>query len=137
MVHGAVTPPHLLVQENEHGMRLVGYGCSGKTGQKLQGIARDAETFYPKSSRSQLILTPQLDIIMSARCMAAALGGDPAAQSLPDAVPAPLVRIVQRIAHSDLTSAPGEDAWSIREELGRLAGQVFGPPRFIPIVMPS
>jgi serine/threonine protein kinase len=137
MVHGAVTPAHLLIQENEHGMRLVGYGCAGKKNQKLRNIASDAEPFYPKSTRSQLSLTPQLDLIMSARCMAAALGGDPSARSLPDAVPIPLVNIVQRIAHSDPTATPGEDAWSIREELGTLANQVFGPPRFIPIVMPS
>ncbi len=137
MAHGAVIPPHLLIQENEHGMRLVGYGCSGKTGQKLRSIARDFEPFYPRSTRSQLILTPQLDLIMSARCISAALGGDPASTSFPDAVPSQLVDIVQRLAHSDPTSAPGEDAWSVREELGRLADQVFGPPRFIPIVMPS
>lgn len=137
MVHGAVTPAHLLIQENEHGMRLVGYGCSGKTGPKLHSISRDFEAFYPGSTPSQLTLTPQLDIIMSARCISAVLGGEPASSSFPDAVPPQLVDFVQRIAHSDPNSAPKKDAWSIREELGRLADQVFGPPRFIPVVMPS
>lgn len=136
MVHGAVTPAHLLIQENEHGMRLVGYGCSGKTGGKLRSIPRDLESFYPGSKRTPLKLTPQLDLIMSARCITAALGGDPAAVSVPKDVPAPLADILRRIAQGD-PDAPGEDAWRVREELGMLADQVFGPPRFIPIAMPS
>jgi len=137
MVHGAVTPSHLLIQENDHGMRLVGYGCAGNKGQKLRASAGDYESFYPKAARSQPLLTTQLDLIMSARCISAILAGDPEAMSLPDAVPAPLADIVRRVAQGDPTATPGEDAWRIREELGMLADRVFGPPKFVPIVMPS
>ncbi len=137
LVHGAVLPPHLLVQEGEHGVRLVGYGRAGRAGGKLADIPDGLEAFYPRPARSKLALTPQLDLMMSARCVAAALGGDPAAASLPDEVPAGLAAVVQRLARSDPSAQPGENAWAIREELGALAEQVFGPPQFIPIVMPS
>jgi len=137
MVHGAVLPPHLLIQENEHGMRLVGYSCCGRTGEKLRTISQGFENFYPQVKQSKLGLTTQLDLSMSARCMAAVLGGDPASVSLPSEVPAPLAKIVQRVALTKPTGAPSEIAWSIREELGEMAEKVYGPPQFIPIVMPS
>ena len=137
MVHGAVVPAHLLIQENDHGMRLIGYGCAGKKGQKLQASADEHESFYPKVKRSGASLTTQLDLIMSACCISAILGGDPGGASLPAAVPVPLASIVRRVAQGDPTASPGKDAWRIREELGAIANQVFGAPRFIPIEMPS
>ena len=132
MVHGAVLPPHLLVQENEHGIFLAGYSRSGRTGEKLQNIPQNFEDFYPKSA--QYRLTPQLDIVMSARSLIFALRGDPATASLPGAVPAPLAKVIRRVA---LDKRSHEDAWAIREELGKIAKEVFGASKFIPIVMPS
>lgn len=137
MAHGAVLPSHLLVQENEHGIRLVGYSCAGHFGEKLRTISNRFESFYPQPTRSRSTLTAQLDLTMSARCMVAILGGNAQTGSLPVTVPAQLAGIVQRIALTDPTGTPHEDAWTIREELGEIAKQVFGPPQFIPIVMPS
>lgn len=137
MVHGAVLPSHLLVQENEHGVRLVGYGSAGQFGEKLRAISHRFESFYPQPTRSLSTLTAQLDLTMSARCMVAILGGNPEAGSLPATVPVRLAGIVQRIALTDPASSAREDAWTIREELGVIAKEVFGLPQFIPIVMPS
>ena len=137
MVHGAVLPTHLLVQENEHGVRLVGYSAAGRFGEKLQTISPRFESFYPQTTRSLLTLTAQLDITMSARCMVALLGGNPKDGSLPATVPERLAGIVKRIALANPTSSVNADAWAIREELGEIATEIFGSPQFIPIVMPS
>jgi hypothetical protein len=136
MAHGAVLPAHLLVQENEHGVRLVGYSFSGRLNEKLRTVSHGYEFFYPKPAQSWSTLTAQLDLAMSARCIAAILGGNPETASLPQTVPAQLAGIVQRIALSEPGGAPGENAWTIREELGEIAREVFGPPQFNPIVMP-
>jgi hypothetical protein len=133
VVHGALIPSHILIQDNEHGARLVGYGCAGRPGSKLAAVSPGFEAYYPKPGP----LTEQLDLSMSARCMAAALGGDPAAASLPAAVPGPLAEIIQRVARSDPGGKGTGNAWVLRNELGKIAEQVFGPPQFIPIVMPS
>jgi hypothetical protein len=69
--------------------------------------------------------------------MAAILGGDPQTADLPQTVPTALAGIIQRIAHSDPARTASEDAWAIREELGQIARDVFGPPMFNPIVMPK
>jgi len=137
MAHGAVLPSHLLVQENEHGARLVGYGSAGRLGEKLRAVSRGYEAFYPQPAQPGSKLTAQLDLVMSARCIVAILGGNPATASLPATVPAKLADIVQRIALSDPAGAAGQNAWAIRGELGAIADEVFGPPQFIPIVMPS
>lgn len=137
MAHGAVLPSHLLVQENDHGVRLVGYSAAGRLGDRLRTIPHSYESFYPKSVRSTPILTAQLDLIMSARCIAALLGGDPETSSLPKSVPSQLANLVQEIALTKPTDAIKKDAWKLREELGGIANKVFGAPQFIPIVMPS
>jgi len=137
MVHGAVLPPHLLIQENEHGVRLVSYGVAGRMGEKLRRVSAGCEAFYPAPAQSLKTLTPQLDLAMSARCIAAVLGGDPADASVPAAVPKPLAEIIQRIARLDPVHGATEGTWALREELGRIADTVFGTPEFIPIVMPA
>ena len=137
MAHGAVLPSHLLVQENEHGVRLVDYSSAGRFGEKLQVISQRSESFYPQLTRSQLTLTAQLDITMSARCVTAILGGNPKTGSLPASVPTRLADIIRRVALTKPMSSTREDAWTIREELGKIANEVFGAPQFVPIVMPS
>lgn len=134
MVHAAVLPPHLLVQENEHGVRLVGYSAAACAGEKLRVISEEHESFYPEKLKVGSGLSAQTDLVMSARCIAALLGGDAATGSVPAAVPARLAGLVQRVARS---GPAGPDAWALREELGAIAREAFGPPKFIPIVMPS
>ena len=137
LVHGAVLPPHLLVQKNEHGVRLVGYGCAGYAAKKIQFMADGYSSFYPAGIRIGSTLTPQLDVLMSARCIVAILGGNPADAYLPAEVPAPLAVLIRRVALGNPASSGVENAWQIREELGALADSVFGAPQFTPIFMPS
>lgn len=136
MVHGAVVPAHLLVQENDHGVRLVGYGLAGRMGEALRTTSEAYRSFYPQSKPDHLNLTAQLDIVMSARSIVAILGGDPETVSLPAEVPAKLADMIQQIALSK-DAATGENAWDIREALGRISNEVFGQPQFMPIVMPD
>lgn len=137
MVHGAVLPAHLLVQDNEHGVRLIGYGSAGTTGKKLRFLAEGYESFYPNGIQAGSTLTPQLDLVMSARCLATLLGGIPTDASLPEHVPAPLARLIQRVALSNPADPTMKTAWALHEELGSLARAVFGAPQFNPIVMPT
>jgi serine/threonine protein kinase len=134
MVHGAILPSHLLVQENEHGVHLVGYSAAVRFGEKPRITSSRFESYYPQSFST---LTAQLDLVMSARCMVAILGGDPATGSLPTSVPYRLADIIQRISLADPVNLKRKDAWTIREELGAIASEVYGAPQFIPIVMPS
>lgn len=136
MAHGSISPAHLLVQENDHGVRLVGYSFAGRLNGKLRTIPQRYAAFYPGPAQSRSVLTTQLDLAMSARCIAAILGGNPETLSLPETVPGRLGDIVQRVALCEHTKGATENAWSLREELGQIAREAFGPPKFMPIVMP-
>jgi hypothetical protein len=133
-VHGAVLPPHLLAEEGEHGVRLVGFRGAGRAGTELRSICPRFERFYPKEALATRRLTCAADLAMSARCIAALLGGDGASGEVPSAVPAPLAGEIARVG--SLSAATGGGAWELRERLGELARELFGPPVFCPLKMP-
>ncbi|MBI9049137.1 MAG: serine/threonine protein kinase [Anaerolineaceae bacterium] len=135
MVHGAVLPQHILIQDQEHGARLVDFTCTGKAGDKLSSLSSEYKSCYPKWMQSSGKLSTQADLVMSARCIIAALGGNPAKASLPDAVPTLLAEKIQQVALADQKKSSIPNAWAIREELGSIARQVFGPSKFNPIDM--
>jgi serine/threonine protein kinase len=137
MAHGAVLPSNLLVQKNDHGIRLVGYSLAGQKGEKVKSIENSGEAFYPPSLQMERVLSDQLDIVMSARCVIALLGGNPSEASLPSGIPQKLADYIQRVALAKSGDPVCQNAWSIREELGRIADDVFGAPQFIPIEMPD
>jgi hypothetical protein len=152
-VHGAVLPPHLLIEDGEHGVRLVGFRNAGRLGGEPSPPSPAFASMYPRGLMQLGRLTPALDIAMSARCIAFVLGGDAATGEVPSAVPAPLAAEIARAAAGDTTgitgitggpdaaaSAPGTagaDAWALSERLGALARQVYGPPSFCPLTLPE
>jgi hypothetical protein len=137
IVHGAVIPPHLIVQDGEHGVRLVGFGHADHVGRGLRAVARGFDAYYPAGLVPSARLLPAADLAMSARSIAMLLAGDPTTGVVPARVPAPLASLIHQIATLDpMAEAVDEDAWSLRERLGTLAAEVFGPPAFCPIRMP-
>ena len=133
LAHGAILPNHLLIEEGEHGVRLVGFSCAAALGSPLRVISTQFEDFYPEALLNGGALTVRADIAMSARCVAYLLGGRGRECEVPDRVPARLADLVRRAGgDGDL---PKVDAWSLREELGNVGKELFGPPAFHPIVM--
>jgi hypothetical protein len=130
-VHGAILPNHVLVENGEHGLRLVGFSCADVPHAPLRAISTDFEGFYPASMLDSGKLTSAADLVMSARCVSYLLGGDH--RDVPDHVPAPLAELLRRVAaddeHRDL------DPWGLHKELGKMGRALFGPPAFHPIEM--
>lgn len=132
VAHGAVLPPHVLVEDGEHGVRLVGYGCAGAPGAPLAAVLTRYEGLYlPAALRARRLATSS-DLVSAARTVAWALGADGAGR-LPPAVPRPLSGLLEEVAEG----RSREDAWTLRERVGQVAAGVLGPPRFHPIVVPG
>ena len=131
-VHGAVLPPHLLVQHHEHGVKLVGFACAQRQGNALRALPARFESFYPEHLLRSRLLTPEADLEMSARCIAAVLGGDPSRGTVPATVPAALAALVRQVA----TGGWRQEAWTLREHVGEVGRAAFGPPSFHPLEMP-
>ena len=135
-VHGAVVPAHLLVQQNEHGVRLVGYGRSGRINNPVDSNREMLQPYAPAPARDWKVLSPSLDIVMSAKCIIKILGGDPATGTLPTTVPVKLAEVIKKYSQLNPNNSSNLNAWSIHQELGRIADAVYGSPVFIPIEMP-
>jgi hypothetical protein len=135
LAHGGLTPENLLVQTGEHGVRLVGFGSAGDLESPWAGLPAEAADFAPQPAKNWQRLSPALDIVMSARCVAALLGGRPDGSGLPGQVPPALARLVAETAAAPAPA--GMDAWNLRTRLGELAGTLYGAPQFIPIRMPD
>lgn len=135
-VHGAVVPAHLLVQQNEHGVRLIGYGRSGRINNPLEADRELLQPYCPAPAKAWNVLSPQLDIVMSAKCIIKMLGGDPETNTLPTTVPIKLAEVIKKYAQLDASYPSNINAWAIHQELGRIADMVYGAPVFIPIEMP-
>lgn len=135
-VHGAVLPPHLLVQSGEHGLRLLGLSCAERLGQPLRAFHPYYEAFYPEEVLRTRRLGPEDDLRMSARSLITLLGGGPEEGDLPRSVPAPLALLLRQVAWGEYAHGEGDMAWTLRERVGEVGTAVFGPPSFHPLVMP-
>lgn len=129
-VHGAIRPEHVLIEDGEHGVALVGFGSSGAEGERLPLTRHDSADFPTSASLSgDGLLSRRLDIGLAARTIIYGLGGDPVDLSVPPGVPTALASFFTETAQS-----PGEDAWQYRERAGALGDKLLGARSFAPLV---
>ena len=135
LAHGAVLPCHLLAQDGEHGLRVVGLGCADAPGAALRAVVERFEAHYPRSC-------PGLSAAHSD-------GGRGHERALRGRAARRRSRHRRRAGGGapavGRAGARGGDGWhepgttphgQIRERLGHLAQEVFGSPKFCPLVMP-
>ena len=124
LVHGAILPQHLVIQNGEHGVRVVGFSCADRANAPLRVVCTAYEDFYPHAAVDSQKLTSSMDVTMSARCVSYLLGEGE--------VPAPLAELLQRVASEERADP---DPWKLHEQVGALGRELFGPPAFHPIAM--
>jgi hypothetical protein len=128
-VHGAVLPPHLLFHPDDHALLLVGWIHAERPGRPLRVVPGAFAAWYPDRGPA----TPAGDVDLAARSMIWLAGGDPVRGELPKAVPAGL----RRFLRGCLRDALGRDvdAWRLHDELDVVLADVYGPPRFVPLIL--
>jgi hypothetical protein len=136
-IHGAVLPQHLLIETGEHGVRLVGFSAAGPPGALPRTVCGRFEALYPGGRSGPQKLSLATDLSMSARSIAFVLGGDPASGEVPEAVPERLAELVRLTCASRPDTVDADGAWQLREALGRLASELYGPPAFCPLSLPE
>ena len=135
LVHGAVTPDHVLVRLHDHNGLLVDWCYSVPMGEPLKAMNLAYRADYPPEVPARQPATAATDLYMAACCMVRLLGGDPATGAVPDRVP----QAIQRLLRSCLLPAPhrrANDAWELFDEFHTRLGQLYGPPRFRPFHLP-
>lgn len=130
IIHGAVTPDHLLYMPECHGLLLVDWCCSVNTGlpdtQHIpMVIDRWSDIYPPEVSRKRSDYSTDI-YMLTASIMHAAQ--HPA--------PAQFVPLLEWMLLKSPASRPG-DAWHIQENWKTAAEKVFGPPKWVDFVLPK
>jgi hypothetical protein len=137
VIHGAVLPPHLLVEPREHKLLLVDW-CSAIPiggGRALRMVAGARFTpWYKREHASRNPPMPALDIALGARSMIELMGGDPLAGTVPPTVDPALHRYFGRCMGFSPSARP--DAWRLLADFDGLIETLWGPRQFVPLPMP-
>jgi len=140
IIHGAVLPPHVLVEPSQHGLILDNWLYAVyapiEPAPCLRAIVSAYEAWYPPEVFDKQPPLPGLDIFMGARCMLYLLGGDPLTGELPTTVPKAMVSFFRGC----LLPAPHhrpQQAWNVLNDFTQLIERLWGPRTFRPFAMPS
>jgi len=135
IVHGAVTPAHVLVRPADHNGMLIDWCYSVPTGKPLKAISPPYATDYPPEVQAWQPAMPATDLYMAARCMARLLGGQTTTLELPTSVPRP-IRTLLRACLLPSAQRRVDDAWHVFEDFHEILGRLYGPPQFRQFQMP-
>lgn len=131
MVHGAVLPTHVLVNPDNHGVRLIDWSYSVARGTTVKALSRPWKMFYPPEVLTKRPSSFATDIYMSARTLAWVLGGE---DNLSTLVPAQMARFLLSCMIDNPVRRPS-NAFGLYESFNEVATAVFGRPRFVPLVL--
>jgi hypothetical protein len=122
-VHGAVTPDHVLIYPEEHGIVLLDWTCAAKTGHEhVPALNPIYDAFYPPEVRRKQPATPATDLFMAASTAIFMLGGDPKTHDIPASVPLLLQKSLLSCLAPVASHRP-QDAELFHNDFGTLLGK--------------
>ncbi len=128
-VHGAVLPTHVLVRPADHSILLVDWSYACKAGERVLALSPGYRAYYAPEIINRAKATPATDLYMAAKCMEYVLGGEVALD-----VPTPFLSLVDAC----LLPNPNRrmaDAFGAYDVLDRAAKAVYGPAKFVELVL--
>jgi hypothetical protein len=132
LVHGAVLPPHVVIEPKEHKLLLVDWSNAVRRGEALQTIAGSYRPWYAAGvARAGRPATALLDVSLAARCMIDLVGGEAIHLRFPPNFPPALVAYFNRC----FTGVP--DAWKLLDDFDRLIETLWGKRQFRVLEMPA
>lgn len=120
IIHGAVTPDHLLFSKPDHGLIICGWVHSGEFGGSIKVVPAKWKHYYPDEALKDKKLSTSLDIFMAAKSMLD-IGG------------ANIHPRVKRFLESCLLPVRmrPDNAWALHDEVKEMARDVFGNAKFL------
>ncbi|WP_406288336.1 lipopolysaccharide kinase InaA family protein [Embleya sp. NBC_00896] len=144
VVHGAITPDHVLIHPREHGLVLVDWCYSvllagpddadrpdavlrAKAVEHVPAMIDRHAALYPPEIPGKQPPETAADVYMATKCVTDLLAAD---------APKALLRFARGCSLPAPARRP-HDAWKLLGELDELLGKLYGPRRFRPFAMPS
>jgi serine/threonine protein kinase len=130
VVHGNVTPAHILVSPEDHNIFLVDWCFAAvrpaETGDRFVYLD---EVYSPPEVEERRPPLPSSDLFSLARSIVYLLGGDPESETLPEGIEEPFERLLRYFLRKSAIQRP-QDAWQMYQELDILRRELFGEHRF-------
>lgn len=128
VVHGAITPEHVMVHPIKHGVMLIDwcYSCI-EDDQRIPALVPTRDFFYPPEVRDKGKPTTATDIYTASKTMTW-LGGTLMPQAM------------RRFAEGSALVKQGmrpQDAWRLQEEYDGLLAMLYGQRAYRPLKMPA
>ncbi|MEU5944059.1 serine/threonine protein kinase [Micromonospora sp. NPDC047465] len=125
VVHGAVLPPHVLIEPDGHGVVLVDWCFSVVDGGTVPALVPGHEDWYPAEVVAKRPCGPGTDIAMATRCMTWLMG---------PRAPRELLAFARGCLRPALNARPG-DAWRLLRELDEVLDRLYGRRTFRPFTL--
>lgn len=128
-------PAHIMLRLHDHNGLILGWGYgSFDPFHTSEGFKVVNEDFSAPEVLQGKLPTPASDLYSLGKCMVYVLGGDVKTNSMPDTVDERLQRfILFMLEESPIQRA--RDAWEMWRELRNIRREIWGPDKFVPLVM--
>ena len=123
IVHGAITPDHVLIQPELHGLVLIDWTAATEK-EPIKIVSPKWKSIYPDWVFAKESATPSTDIFMAIECMKYVIGD----QYVPDQMSA-------FFTGCQIKNLP--PSWDLKDEFDQLLEQLWGRRRFRPFHMGS
>lgn len=133
IIHGAVTPAHMLFAVKEHGLVIIGWCQSVENRSPIKIISTQYEEFYPPEVFKKEAAIPATDIYMSAMCIIKLLGGK--GKKVPSSVPRGIAGLLNSCILTQSRLRP-DNAWDLHERFGEVLDSLW-PRAFRHLDMPK
>jgi len=125
IVHGAVTPDHLVYNVEKHSHLLVDW-CYSSNGDPIKAIVSKHKAIYPPEVLRKQRPTPAVDIYMLMQCLNAAARSN---------VPKRFKSLIEWCLAASPNARPS-DAWDVQSRWVKTAEEEYGPAKFHKMVIP-
>lgn len=132
ILHGAVLPCHIVVNPDSHLERLVGWSHAVEYNKPRKEVIGKYKEYYPEDYK-KASADNTADVYMLAKCMIKVLGGDIITNDLPATVPWAIQGFLKSLVVGNSRLHPH----TVFTKLVKLAGDVFGPPKYVNLTIPN
>ena len=135
VVHGALTPDHVLIHPLSHEPRHIGWAHALDGGGRLARIVTRWRDWYPPEVFDKQTVDHRSDLFMAGKTMLRLFGGDPASDVLLPTVPAELAGVVLRCVRKARNERP-HDGRQVLDAFTRVVRKLWGTA-YRPLTLPT
>lgn len=140
IVHGAITPEHVMLLPSIHGGKLIDWSysttCDDKSDARVRAMVRSREDYCAPEILDRQRVNPATDMYSIGKLGMALMGGDTKSLVMPTTVPTH-VQVFLRDCVDQVRSNRPANAWDAREDFEKIVLSIVGKRKFRPLVMPT